>query len=103
MIHLTFRQGEVLKFMYDFYLENDQLPTMQAMADQFGWASANNSVEHCQMLFKKGALERNALDKYKFSRSAKLFFYGAPGVLCINEVGAFESIKEQIKRIRGQV
>jgi len=93
MIQLTHVQGKVMEFMWRFYEENDQLPTMAAIAGNFGWGSANNADQHCRYLHSKGALEKNVLGKYKFSRGAKMFFYGAPGVLCI---------KEQIKRIKGQ-
>lgn len=71
MKKLSIRQIEVLCFMYHFYLDNDQLPTMAAIAGSFGWGSANAADQHCRILHAKGALEKNVLGKYKFTRAAR--------------------------------
>jgi len=94
MIQLTAVQGEVLNYMWRFYLENDQLPTMATIAGHFGWGSANNADQHCKYLLSKGAIQRNSLGKYMFSSAARLHFVEKwPGLI---------HIKEQIKRIKGQ-
>lgn len=61
----------MLAFMYDFYAENDQLPTMAHIAGEFGWGSANSADQHCKVLLSKGALARNVLGKYKFTPEAR--------------------------------
>ena len=83
MIPLTDRQTEVLAFMFQFFDENDQLPTMAMIAGYFGWGSANNAQEICSVLHRKQMLEKNCLGKNKFSALAKQY-------------------REHIKRIKGQ-
>ncbi len=64
---LTVKQAEVLAFMWDFYKENDQLPTCEAIAIHFNFRSANAAYEHCLAMQRRGYLERNALGKFKFA------------------------------------
>jgi SOS-response transcriptional repressor LexA len=81
---LTDQQKKVLVFMHQFFSENDQLPTMQAIAEGFGWKSFNAAAEVAIKLEAKGYLERNALNKFKFTRDpvrraeVASFFAGLP-------------------------
>ena len=54
----TNRQKEVLAFCIEHFTEFDCLPTLQAMADHFLWASIKSSVCHFKALEKRGYLER---------------------------------------------
>lgn len=67
---LTPKQTEVLAYMREFLAENDQLPPNSAMRARFGWSSDNAAFEVIAALAKKGYLERNAVGKYRFTRSA---------------------------------
>jgi SOS-response transcriptional repressor LexA len=65
---LTPRQQEVLAFMREFFADNDQLPTLLAIARRFGWKSVNAAVVMTAILERKGFIEKNVLGKYRFSR-----------------------------------
>lgn len=65
---LTVRQTQVLAFMRKFFEMNDQLPTNKAIADAFGFASANAADEHQRALEARGALVRNELGNRMFAR-----------------------------------
>lgn len=64
----TNRQKEVLAFCIEHFTEFDCLPTLQAMADHFLWASIESSVYHFKALEKRGYLERCG-HSYRFNRN----------------------------------
>lgn len=66
---LSERQAAVLSFLVDFYLENDQLPPMQVIANKFEF-SVNAAQHQINQLRRKKYIEHNAVGKYKFSRRA---------------------------------
>ncbi len=68
MTHLTTRQRAVLGYMRQFLCEQDQMPTLDAMAKAFGWASSNAAFCICKQLERKGVIERNALGGWRFTR-----------------------------------
>ena len=65
---MTARENEVLDFAQKFFRENDQLPPEASIAKQFGWSSANSAHEILMRLERRGAIERNAVGKWRFSR-----------------------------------
>ena len=67
----TVRNLDVLNFMREFFSENDQLPPMEHIAANFGWASPMAAQSHINALVKHGLIERNACGKYRFSRIQK--------------------------------
>ena len=71
---LTMKQLQIIKFMHEFYLVQDQLPTMQFIAGHFGWKSVNAADEQCRVILRKGYLEKNVLGKHKFTAKARLAF-----------------------------
>ena len=71
---LTAKQLLILQFMHSFYSAQDQLPSMQWVADHFGWKSINVAFEQCGAITKKGYLEKNCLGKNKFTAKARLAF-----------------------------
>ena len=71
---LTTTQLQIIHFMREFYLVQDQLPTMQFIADHFGWKSPNAADQQCRVILKKGYLEKNVLGKHKFAAKARLAF-----------------------------
>ena len=68
---LTPKQAEVLGFMREFFTENDQLPPARVMRERFGWASDNAAADFVAALMRKGRLERNAIGRYRFTRSTE--------------------------------
>lgn len=66
---LTPKQAEVLAFMREFFAENDQLPGGPDIARHFGFRSPNAGADYVIALAKKGCIERNAVGKYRFTRS----------------------------------
>lgn len=71
-MNLTKRQGEILDFMFRFYLSNDMLPDTGALCNHFGWASRNCVTDHRAALERKGALIKNEVGKYKFTNESRL-------------------------------
>jgi len=69
---LTASQEAVLNYMRIFFEDNDQLPPIAAIKKHFGWSSNNAVATHCDALEAKGALERNAVGKFRFARKASL-------------------------------
>ena len=65
---LTRRQQEVLAFMRSFLVDNDQLPPVHVISRHFGFAAQNGAHDHVRALEKKGAIERNAVGKYRLAR-----------------------------------
>ena len=62
-------QQKVFKFMCDYFDENDQLPSCEAIQVHFDWVSQNAALDYQKALEKKGWIERNAAGKYRFSRA----------------------------------
>jgi SOS-response transcriptional repressor LexA len=71
MKRITDKQMAVLEFCGRFFAANDQLPTAVAIAQQFGWVSANASWQVLYALQGKGYLERNSLGKFKFTAKGR--------------------------------
>lgn len=70
---ITSRESAGLIFCGQFYAANDQLPTVQAVCDNFGWASPNAARDMLLSLCRKGYLERNLLGKLKFTAKGRAF------------------------------
>lgn len=70
---ITSRQSELLHFCAEFFAENDQLPTAQAIAEHFGWKSANASFQMMEALHRKGYVTRNAIGRYKFTVKGRAY------------------------------
>lgn len=70
-VPLTAKQAEVLAFMRGFFAENDQLPPARVIRERFGWASDNAAADFVAALMRKGHLERNAIGRYRFTRSTE--------------------------------
>ena len=68
---LTERQEEVLLYMWRFYLAEDQLPSIYVMRDDFGWKSGNTSQTTVMRLHRKGYIEKNRCNKWKFTDLGK--------------------------------
>ena len=67
----TPRNQDVLAFMREFFVENDQLPPVERIAKHFGWASMQSAHCHLEALQKHGLIERNAVGKFRFARGAR--------------------------------
>lgn len=63
----TAKNLEVLAYMREFYLENDQLPPVSRIASHFGMNGAGADW-HIQMLLRFGEVERNSVGKLRFAR-----------------------------------
>ena len=61
-------QSKVLKYLREYFLRNDQLPSFKAIAERFGWASHTAAWQVLQALEVKGYIERNECGKYRFVR-----------------------------------
>jgi DNA-binding transcriptional MocR family regulator len=67
---MKFTDEELKSYLRSFFKEFDQLPTQQAIANNFG--VAQNAVnERMKKLENEGYLSRNPVNKYMFSRSKK--------------------------------
>lgn len=65
-------QEMVLSFMRAYFIENDQLPPVLAIADHFGWPSRAHAVWHVRRLERFGFIETNATgNKYRFKRETE--------------------------------
>lgn len=64
----TARNLDVLAYARQFFVENDQLPTIKCIREHFGWNSDNAADAHVRALIHHGLLERNALGKLRFAR-----------------------------------
>ena len=58
----------VLRFMREFFAENDQLPPLSHIARRFGWASIGTANWHVAALTRHGLVELNACGKLRFVR-----------------------------------
>jgi repressor LexA len=55
---LTERQEQVLNYFESYYKEEGVPPTIQSVADHFGWKSPNAAQDHMSRLAKKGRLRK---------------------------------------------
>ena len=62
-------QARVLGFLRQFHALEDRLPTLDEIARQFGWASANAAKVHMQALERKGWLDKRGC-RWRFARPA---------------------------------
>lgn len=60
-------QAATLDYAWEFYQQNDQLPPLHVICENFGWASRQAAVDVMKALEKKGYVERNAVKKYRFT------------------------------------
>lgn len=67
---LTPPQREILEFMREFFLENDQTPPVSIVAQRFG-LTVNGAHWHLAEMGRKGALEKNAAGRWRFARGAR--------------------------------
>ena len=63
----TAKNLEVLAYMREFFLANDQLPPVSRIAKYFGIKLAGADW-HIQMLLRFGEVERNSVGKLRFAR-----------------------------------
>jgi SOS-response transcriptional repressor LexA len=73
MLKPSKRQGEVLRYLAEFYARNDQLPPLDTVCAHFGWRSWNAAMDHVRALERKGYLERNDVGKYRFTSRARAY------------------------------
>jgi SOS-response transcriptional repressor LexA len=67
---LTEKQAAVLAFMREFEAENDNMPTIPAIARHFGYASSNAAQGHVHALERAGCIERiRGQIGYRFTRN----------------------------------
>lgn len=66
---LTNRQQFILDFMWGYFLENDMLPSTPEVRRLFGWKSNNSYNELRHVLEEKGYIERNAVNKFRFTKA----------------------------------
>ena len=76
----TFVQAEVLRYMGAFLERNDQLPTMEAIAEHFNWKSSNTANCCLRSLSRKGLIERNELHKWRFTATGRAISKTTSGV-----------------------
>ena len=67
----TPRNLDVLAFMRAFFAENDQLPPVATVCEQFGWVSLQAAQCHVDALAHHGLIERNAVGKWRFARGVR--------------------------------
>lgn len=67
----TAKNLEVLAYMREFYLENDQLPPVAIIAEHFGM-NTTGADWHAKALLRLGIVERNAVGKLRFARKESL-------------------------------
>lgn len=61
-------QKRIFLLMCDFWEANDQLPTLQTIADRMGYRSVNAAQQAVLALEGKGLLERNEAQRLRFRR-----------------------------------
>lgn len=92
---LTDSQCTLMNYLWQFYLDNDQLPTCHAIARNFGWSSDNAAQEKLDSLYDKhGLLEKNVLGKWKFTSKSRDELLKGPYVSTQGE-----AMRELAKRI----
>jgi hypothetical protein len=70
---MTRDQTQLLRFLWDFYQENDQIPPMATISRHFGWASISTPLLPMRSLVAAGMIERNVCNKYKFTAKGRAF------------------------------
>ena len=68
---LSYQQRRLLAFCDLFLTQEDQMPTGQAIAAYFGWASQNAAYEAMASLERRGLIERNSLGKWRFTEAGR--------------------------------
>ena len=68
---LTDTELSTLVFMRDFFRENDQLPTQEVLRVFIGTKSKRTPIAHLDRLEAKGYIERNAVNKWRFTRQSE--------------------------------
>ncbi len=68
VVELTKIQEMVLYYCRTFFEENDQLPPYRLIKECFGWKSVNAVKDVMRILEKKGYVEKNEANRYKFKR-----------------------------------
>lgn len=66
---LTEGQQELLRYLTEFFIGNDQLPPLQVVADHFKWRSKQAAADKVHILVRKGYLEKNEVGKLRFARA----------------------------------
>ena len=64
---LTSRQSEYLEYMHLYFTDNDQLPSVSALASGMG-VTENAAHEAIKRLSGSGYIERNEAGKWRFTR-----------------------------------
>lgn len=64
---LSLRQQEAYNALREYFRENDQLPTFNALAGRLG-ITHNAAYDMVRVLARKGWIERNAAGRYRFAR-----------------------------------
>ena len=65
---LTNKQLSVYCFSQDYFKENDQIPTADAVTIHIGAKDRTAGYHHLRQLERKGYLERNAAGWFRFTR-----------------------------------
>ena len=65
---LTTRQSEIFQYLQDYFIENDQLPSILAISMKFSFGQ-NAAVCHMKSIANKGWVEKNDVNKYRFVKS----------------------------------
>lgn len=66
---LSDEQKQVLSYMREFFIENDQLPPAPVIAQHFGWKSPTSAQRHLEQLARLRRIEVNAVGKLRFVRA----------------------------------
>lgn len=66
---LTSKQEKVLAFLREFFLENDQIPTIKVINKRFGWRADHAGWLVLNQLAARRLIEKNACNKYRFART----------------------------------
>lgn len=53
---LTKKQSRILNFIKNYFIDEQSMPTLQDISNNFGWSSANAAAVHISALKKKGFL-----------------------------------------------
>jgi DNA-binding MarR family transcriptional regulator len=74
---LTAKQDDILHFLWAFYMQNDQLPPVNQICDEF-LIYPQAGTDHLKALARKGYIEPNACPgKFKFTQKARAHFAAA--------------------------
>jgi SOS-response transcriptional repressor LexA len=72
---LTEKQRNVFNFLVQFFARNHQLPPCHCIAREFNFASQNAAFEHLLAIEKRGLIERNELNKWRFTKGIDICRY----------------------------